>query len=227
MTDWLSRLRDGEEQALDRLIPLLYDDLRQLARSHLRSERSAHTLNPTALVNEAYLRLSRQEKLTPENRAHFFLVAGRTMRRVLVDYARAKKRIKRGSGQAPVSLEDADIALDEQGADEILALDTAIEKLSHLSERAALMVQYRFFAGLTLAETAEVLGVTVKTIQRDWLLARAWLRKEIAQDMGETDGDVEDEVAASPTSQPDGERPRPRAEDQRRADDQVDGRAGS
>ncbi len=185
VTQWLTRMREGDEQALDRLIPLLYEDLRDIARAHLRRERSAHTLNATALVNEAYLRLSNQEKLLPENRKQFFLVASRTMRRVLVDYARARKRKKRGSGELPIPLEEAQIALSESGADEILALDEAIERLAQKNERAAQMVQYRFFGGMTLAETAELLDVTVKTIQRDWLLAQAWLRKEIAQDMGE------------------------------------------
>ena len=177
VTQWLRRLRDGDEAALEHLMPLLYDELRVLARKQLRYERSGHTLSTTALVNEAYLRFIEQRQLRAEDRPQFFAVAATTMRRILVDYARTRKRLKRGGGQQPVPLEDVEPFLTVEEADEVLALDAALDRLAALQPRAAQVIQCRFFSGMTLEETAQVLGISLKTAQRDWIAARAWLRK--------------------------------------------------
>ena len=182
VTIWLHRLRDGDPEALGALVPLVYDDLRLLAKAQLRGEGAGHTLSTTALVHEAYLRLAEREKLTPGDRRHFFAIAAQAMRRVLVDYARTRKRKKRGAGDVPLSL-DGNEFLSADAADELVSMDEALERLAKANERAARVVEQRFFAGLTLEETADVLGVSMKTVQRDWMLARAWLRKEIAGDL--------------------------------------------
>jgi RNA polymerase sigma factor (TIGR02999 family) len=180
ITRWLDRLRTGEPDALDALLKLLYQELHTLARSRMRNERAHHTLSATALVNEAYLKLSRDERIQARSRTQFLGIAARTMRRVLVDYARTRKRLKRGGGQAVhVTIESAEPFLSETEADEVLGLEEALTRLAQLQPRAAEVLEQRFFAGLTMEETAELLGVSVKTVQRDWLAARAWLRKEI------------------------------------------------
>lgn len=179
VTQWLRRLRDGDGAALDRLVALLYDDLRALARRRLRDERSDHTLSATAVVNEIYLRLLRQNSIEADDRGQFFAIAANTMRRVLVDYARARKRLKRGSGAVAVPIEEVAEFLTEDEADEVLGLDAALEKLAEMNPRAAEVVQLRFYAGFSLEEAAEILGVSTKTVQRDWIAARAWLRKEV------------------------------------------------
>jgi RNA polymerase sigma factor (TIGR02999 family) len=166
------------------LVARLYDELRGLARAHLRRERAGHTLSTTALVNEAYLRLVRQGNVDASDRAGFFAIASSTMRRVLVDHARARLREKRGAGATRVPLSQVEAWLSEREADELLALDDALERLAALDPRASTVVQHRFFGGLTLEETATVLGVSAKTVQRDWLAARAWLRREVARDLG-------------------------------------------
>lgn len=187
VTIWLHRLRDGDPDALGRLLPLVYDELRVLAKAQLRSERTAHTLSATALVHEAYLRLSARDQLTAGDRRHFFAIAAQAMRRVLIDYARTRNRKKRGGGQVAEALEENDAFLTDEAADELLAMDEALKRLAHANERAARVVEQRFFAGLTLEETADVLDVSLKTVQRDWILARAWLRKEIAADLSVAD----------------------------------------
>ena len=179
----MRRLQDGDAEALEHLVPLLYDELRGLAHAQLRREREGHTLGTTALVNEAYLRLVGQHRLRPEDRTHFFAAAATTMRRVLVDYARAKKRLKRGGGQAALPLEDVEAFLSEREADEVLVLDEALARLEAVNPRGSQVVQYRFFSGLTLEETAEVMSLSVKTVQRSWTAARAWLRKEVQRDL--------------------------------------------
>jgi RNA polymerase sigma-70 factor, ECF subfamily len=179
----LARLRAGEAHALDDLFPLIYDELKGVARAQLAGEQTGHTLGPTALVHEAYVNLARRTRLQPEDRTHFLNVAAQTMRRVLIDHARARKRLKRGSGEMPVELEEIHAVMTEQAADELVALDDALARLAAVNARAALVVERRFFAGLTLEETAEGLGVSLKTVQRDWLVARAWLRKEIDQEL--------------------------------------------
>lgn len=183
ITQWLQRLRDGDEAALERLVPLVYDDLRMLARKQLRGERPGHTLRTTDLVNEVYLRLVEQRQLRAEDRPQFFAIAATTMRRILVDYARTRKRLKRGGGQQPIPLEEAEQFLTDEEADEVLALDAALDRLAVLTPRAAQVVQCRFYSGLTLEETAQALEVSLKTVQRDWIAARAWLRKEMSEDV--------------------------------------------
>ena len=183
VTQWLRRLRDGDEAALEHLMPLVYEELRLLARKQLRGERRGHTLSTTDLVNEAYLRLIDQHQLRAEDRPQFFAIAATTMRRILVDYARTRKRLKRGGGQVPLPLEEVEGFLSDQEADEVLALDAALDRLATLEPRAVQVVQCRFYSGLTLDETAQALDVSVKTVQRDWIAARAWLRKEMAEDL--------------------------------------------
>jgi len=169
---------------MDDLVARHYDELRRLAHDYLRRERSSVTLQTTGLVNEAYLRLSSLAGIEPDERTRFFAVASTTMRRVLVDHARSRHRQKRGEGAEPVPIEDVDFALSDDEAEELVALDEALTRLAEMNPRGSDVVQYRFFGGLTLEETADLLGVSAKTIQRDWLAARAWLRKEVANDLG-------------------------------------------
>ena len=183
ITEWLHRLDSGDSDALDRVIRILYDELRSLARARLRSERAGHTLSPTALVNEAYLRLARQHRIPAGSRTQFFGVAAKTMRRVLVDYARARKRKERGGDQAPVPIEAVETFLSDEEADEILSLEDALERLARANPRAAQVVEHRFFSGLTLGEIAPLMDVSPKTVHRIWIAARAWLRKEVARDL--------------------------------------------
>ena len=183
ITEWLHRLDAGDTSALDRVVRVLYDELRGLARARLRSERPGHTLSPTALVNEAYLRLAKQHRIPASSRTQFFGVAAKTMRRVLVDYARTRKRQKRGGEREPVPLEDVEAFLSDEEAEEILSLEDALQRLARANPRAADVVEHRFFSGLTLEEIAELLDVSSKTIQRDWIAARAWLRKEVTRDL--------------------------------------------
>ena len=179
VTQLLVRIKDGDDAALDRLLPLVYDELRALARTHLSRERVGHTLGATALVHEAYLRLHKQEAILPETRSHFFAIAGHTMRRILVDYARARKRIKRGAGAEHVSLDEALAAITDEEADEVLALNEALERLALINERGSKIVELRYFAGLSAEETAEALDASVRTVHRGWVSARAWLQKEM------------------------------------------------
>ena len=183
VTTLLQRLRDGEDAALERLTPLLYTELHALARRQLRRERDDHTLNATALVNEAYLKLAQQREMQPEDRTQFLAIAATTMRRLLVDYARGKKRLKRGGGERPLPLDDVLPFLSDEEADEMLALDEALSRLEAVNPRGGEVVQLRFFGGLSLEETADALGVSTKTVQRSWTAARAWLRKEVAHDL--------------------------------------------
>jgi RNA polymerase sigma factor (TIGR02999 family) len=181
ITEGLVALRRGEPGALDRLVPLLYDDLRRLARQRLRKERDGHTLDTTGLVHEAYLRLATQRQLAPSDRAEFFAAASNTMRRILVDYARARRREKRGGGRVAVPVEEAEPFLTEPAVDEALALDVALARLEAVQPRAARVFEQRFFGGLAVEEIALAQGVSTKTVQRDWDAARAWLRKEVSQ----------------------------------------------
>jgi RNA polymerase sigma factor (TIGR02999 family) len=178
VTTLLHRLRDGDAGALDHLLPLVYDELRSLARAYLRNERTGHTLGATALVHEAYLRLASREHLEPGDRRHFFAIAAQAMRRVLIDHARARGRQKRGADPVREDIEP-DSLLTDQAAEELVLMDEALDRLAQVNARAARVVEQRFFAGLTLEETADVLEVSLKTVQRDWVIARAWLRKEI------------------------------------------------
>lgn len=168
---------DGDEAARGRLIDAVYDELRRVARGHLRRERDNHSLAPTALVHEAYLKLIDQRHAKWQNRAHFFAIAARIMRRILVDHARSRRAVKRG---APLTVLWDDVADAGGGIDvDILALDAAMEKLARLDERQTRLVELRFFAGLTVDETAAALDVAPITVKRDWALARAWLFREL------------------------------------------------
>jgi RNA polymerase sigma factor (TIGR02999 family) len=179
LTEGLLRLRAGDPGALDRLLPLVYDELRALARALLRTENPGHTLGATALVHEAYMRLARRNQIAPEDKSHFFAIAAQCMRRILIDHARIRGAGKRGFGRVALSLDHAGALLNEDGASELLIIDEALERLACVNPRAAQVVERRFFAGLTLDETAASLGLSGKTVQRDWILARAWLQKEI------------------------------------------------
>jgi RNA polymerase sigma-70 factor, ECF subfamily len=170
--------------AIDALVARHYDELRVIAHSYLRRERSGNTLQTTGLVNEAYLRLADLADLKEGEKTRFFAIMSRTMRRVLVDHARSRLRLKRGAGVEPVPLEDAQGILSDAEAEELIALDEAVTRLEQMNPRGSEVVQHRFFGGLTLEETADVLGVSAKTVQRDWLVARAWLRKEVEGDLG-------------------------------------------
>ena len=180
ITDLLLAWRSGEETADGRLVEVVYDELRRLARRQLARERPNHSLSPTALVNEAYLKLVDQRRVRWQNRAHFFAVAGQLMRRVLVDHARARATAKRG-GASTIALEGVDVEAPAPDVD-ILALDAALEKLGRVDARKKRLVELRYFAGLTIEEVAALLDVAPITVKRDWALARAWLFRELGRD---------------------------------------------
>lgn len=174
ITQLLIDLTNGKQNAVEDLLPLIYGELRSLAGNYLKRERSNHTLQPTALVHEAYLRLVDQTQVTWQNRAHFFGMAAQMMRRILVDHARAHKAGKRGSDYQKLSLdENIDKAVERSG--ELIALDEALTELAQVDELKSRIVELRYFGGLTVEETAEVLGVTPITINRHWRMAKAWL----------------------------------------------------
>ena len=181
VTELLSQYRGGKREALDLLVPLVYDELRRIAGRYMRAEAASHTLQPTALVNEAYMRLVDQREVEWQSRAHFFGVAAQLMRRLLVDHARGRNRQKRGGGVVVVPLEEQDVAAPDAGLD-LVALDDALERLAELSPQQARVVELRYFAGLSIEETAEVLGVSTMTVKRAWAMARAWLHREITGD---------------------------------------------
>jgi len=183
ITQLLVASRDGDAQALNRLLPLVYDELRRLAGHYLRRERSDHTLQPTALVHEAYLRLIDQN-VSWQNRAHFFGVAAQMMRRILVDYARGRLAAKRGSGGVKVALDDAMNLSDERAA-ECVALDEALERLAEFDPQKSKIVELRFFGGLSIEEAAEVLGIGTATVTRQWKMAKAWLYQQVSQESEE------------------------------------------
>src|SRR5215472_1210982 len=178
ITGILVRWSQGDEHALDSLTPLVYRDLRRIAARLLRDERSGHTLQPTALVNEAYLKLAGQAKVQWQNRTHFFAVAARAMRQILVDHARGHLRAKRGGDITVLSLEEG-LALTPERSADLLALDQALERLSSIDPRKTKVVELRFFAGLNNDEIAELLQISPNTVMRDWNMAKAWLRREI------------------------------------------------
>jgi len=177
--------REGDEQALARLIPLVYDELHALARRHLRDERPDHTLQTTALIHEAYLRLCGAD-VAWEGRVHFLAVAAQTMRRILVDHARGRARAKRGGGEAPITLDDALVASPGR-PDALLALDEALQRLSALDERKGRAVELHYFGGLTYDETAAALGISAATVDRELRMAKAWLYRELQPEAGAGD----------------------------------------
>jgi RNA polymerase sigma factor (TIGR02999 family) len=173
----------GDEAALERLTPIVYDELRRLARAHLRRERAAHTLQATALVNEAYMRLVEVSGVDWQDRTHFFSISSRIMRRVLIDAARSRVAKRRGAGVERAAASEVDLdRLPARGSDraaELVALDDALDALAKMDARRARVIELRFFGGLSVEETAEVLNVSTQTVMRDWKLARAWLMREL------------------------------------------------
>jgi RNA polymerase sigma factor (TIGR02999 family) len=179
ITQLLAAWSDGDRAALDVLAPLIEQELHRIAARFMAGEREGHVLQPTALVNEAFLRLVDWKNVHWQNRAHFFGVAAQMMRRVLVDVARSRRRIKRGGGGMPVTLSEVnDVSATARNAD-LEALDEALERLERLDPRQGRVVELRYFGGLSLEETAHILGVSVGTVRRDWSLARAWLYREL------------------------------------------------
>ena len=178
ITRILRQASDGDDSAINRLMPLVYAELRALAENCLRRERPDHTLQATALVHEAYVRLIRQEDVEWQSRAHFFAVAAQAIRRILVDHARTRQRAKRGGDRQRVRLEEGLVLVNDRDLD-LLALDEAMGKLADLHQRQARIVELRFFGGLRLKEVAEVLGISPRTVDGDWSMARAWLRREL------------------------------------------------
>lgn len=183
ITAMLKAWGDGDREALEALVPRVYDELRRQAHRYLRGERPNHTLQTSALINEAYLRLAGQRDVEWQNRTHFFGIAANIMRRVLVDYARTQQRVKRGGKDEDLPL---DLALsivaemtNEQTKIDLILLNSALDKLAEIDERQARIVELRYFSGLTVEETAEVLDISEMTVKRDWNVAKAWLRREI------------------------------------------------
>jgi len=179
ITQLIHDARHGNRKALDELMPLIHDELRLAATRHLRSERPGHTLDTGALVNEAYLRLAQQDRANWQNRAHFLAVASMIMRRVLVNHAKQRKRLKRGNGAEHLTLGHADADPADMPDVDIEALDEALNRLADFDARAARVVECRFFAGLKIEETAEALNISPATVKRQWLLAKTWLKREI------------------------------------------------
>ena len=177
LLDW----SNGDKAALDKLMPLVYEELRRLAHHYMRQERPGHMLQTTAIVNEAYIHLINQRGVQWQNRAHFFGIASHLMRRILTGYARSRQTAKRGGGAHQVGLDEAMVVSEERVA-EMAALDDALNFLARIDERKSQIVEMRFFGGLSIEETAEVLGVSPGTVMRDWTLAKAWLRREIGDE---------------------------------------------
>jgi RNA polymerase sigma factor (TIGR02999 family) len=178
VTRLLLQWTDGDARALDHLLPLVYDELRRLAQSYLRRENVGHTLQSTALVHEAYLRLVDQRDVNWQNRSHFFGIAAQMMRRVLVDHARAHHAAKRGSGGIKVTLDEGLVAAEQRDVN-VIALDDALNKLAEMDPQQSRVVELRFFAGLSIEETAEVMKISPATVKRDWAMAKAWLYGEM------------------------------------------------
>src|ERR1700674_1153995 len=178
VTQLLADLQNGHPHAAPQLIPLVYDELHRLARQQMRHERPDHTLQATALVHEAYLRLISPPERTWQNRTHFIRIAGQVMRRMLIDHARARRTAKREGGLRRVPLEEP-LLLTEDQSDELLALNDALERLGQIDARQSRVVEMRFFGGLTVEETADAMSISPKTVKRDWTVARAWLYREM------------------------------------------------
>lgn len=178
VTVLLGQLAKGDGEAASRLIPVVYDELRRLATAYMRRERSDHTLQPTALVHEAYLKLVEQRSVDWQGRAHFFAIAAQMMRRILIDHARGHLREKRGEGEKPVPLNEALVFAPEQSL-ELVKLDQSLKRLAEIDPRQSQIVELRFFGGLTVEQTANVLAISPKTVKRDWNVAKAWLHGDL------------------------------------------------
>ncbi len=185
VTQLLVRYQAGDHDALGQLFPVVYDELRRIAAGYMKRENPGHTLQATALVNEAYFRLVDQKAVEWQNRAHFFGVAAQIMRRILCDHARARRADKRGGNAPKLSLDEA-LGLSSGGTPDLVELDDALKKLAALSERQAKVVEMRFFAGLSVEEAAEALGASPATVKRDWTFAKAWLAKELSGGDGDS-----------------------------------------
>jgi RNA polymerase sigma factor (TIGR02999 family) len=181
VTHLLLELGGGNRKALDELMPLVYGELRHIAHRQLASERAGHTLDSVALVNEAFAKLVNQRNLAPQNRAHFFGAASGAMRRILVDYARARRASKRGGGAAVVPIDDLSSILSDQGAEDLLDLHDALKRLADIDEQAARVVECQYFGGMTYPEIAVALDTSVSTVRRRWRFARAWLAREFGE----------------------------------------------
>jgi RNA polymerase sigma factor (TIGR02999 family) len=180
LTALLQQVNAGRDDALEQLMPVVYGELRRQAARYLRRERQNHTLQPTALVNEAFLKLIDQRNVRWQNRAHFFGIAAQAMRRIMIDHARTRQRIKRGGVQHAVTLDEAMIAGEARSID-VLALDEALTRLAAIDVRQARIVELRYFAQLSVEETAEVTGLSPATVKREWAMARAWLHAELTK----------------------------------------------
>ncbi|HEV8216485.1 MAG TPA: sigma-70 family RNA polymerase sigma factor, partial [Gemmatimonadaceae bacterium] len=183
VTEILHQARAGDRQAMDRLVALVYDELHALAHRKLSFEGTGHTLQTTALVHEAYLKLVDQTRVDWQNRTHFFAVAALAMRRILVNHAETRRAAKRGGAVAPLALEEAHAAFTDVPDDRLLALDDALTRLAQFNERGARVVEYRFFGGLGYDEIAAIMGLSTITVRRAWETARAWLKRELEADL--------------------------------------------
>ena len=190
VTELLLSWGQGDTAALDRLVPLLYDDLRRVARGHLRRERPGHSLQATALVHEVFLRLVDVDRMTLKSRAHFFALSARLMRQILVDHARRQRASKRGGSATVISLNEASgaAAPTSTSSVDVLALDEALDALSSLDARQCRVVELRFFAGLNIPEAADALGVSTATVEREWAMAKAWLHQQLSTPQGPSTG---------------------------------------
>jgi RNA polymerase sigma factor (TIGR02999 family) len=182
ITQLLAELTNGNKQVVDSLMPLVYKELHQIAHLNLRNERKDHTLNATALVHEAYFKLVDQTRVNWQNRAHFYAIASQAMRRILINYAYQHKAQKRGGENVKVTFVDDNVKR-ESKPEELIALDEALDSLQQINERQSKIIEYWFFVGLTHEEIAEVLGISVPTVRRDWRLARAWLSRELNRNL--------------------------------------------
>jgi RNA polymerase sigma factor (TIGR02999 family) len=181
ITVMLRKWSEGSQEALNDLLPLVYDELHKRARQYLRRERSDHTLQPTALIHEAYLKLAGQNNMTWQDRSHFFAISANVMRRILVDHARAKHRDKRGGDDIKIPLEEAALVINKEKDVNLIALDEALNRLAALDEQQSRIVELRYFSGLSLEETAEALSISRSTAARDWAMAKAWLHRELTK----------------------------------------------
>jgi RNA polymerase sigma-70 factor (ECF subfamily) len=179
VTQLLEQWNHGDREALDKLMPLIYEELHKMAKRYMSQQNPGHTLQTTALIHEAYLRMVKQKEKHFQNRAHFFGVAAQAMRHILVDYARARQAGKRGGGVRPVSLEEAALVSPER-AGELVAFDEALKELEELSQRQSRVVELRYFGGLSVDETATVLKVSPETVMRDWTMAKTWLHRALS-----------------------------------------------